>query len=93
VSSGLRFQWDARRPIGQRIVAGSVRVNGQPLDLQRSYRVTVNNFLAYGGDGYPSFKKGRGAQEGVLDHEALTQFLQSHPQLAPAAMDRVQKLN
>jgi 5'-nucleotidase len=39
-------------------VPGSVKLNGIPLEMERSYRVVTNNFLAEGGDGFPTFTKG-----------------------------------
>jgi 5'-nucleotidase len=36
----------------------SVRINGVPLDTAATYRVTTNNFLADGGDGFQSLRAG-----------------------------------
>ncbi len=38
--SGLRYAYDPRRPVGSRLVAASV--NGEPVDMDRVYSVTVN---------------------------------------------------
>lgn len=41
------------------ITSGSVtsaRINGAPLDPGRTYRMSINNFIAAGGDGYPPLK-------------------------------------
>ena len=86
------FQWDARRPQGARIVPGSVTIKGEPLNPQRRYRITINNFLASGGDSFTVFKKGRLIQRGIIDQEALAQYLQTHPRQTPAPLNRVQKL-
>ena len=45
---------------------GSLRLNGQPLDRAGSYRVTVNGFLAAGGDNFSVFKQGSEAADGVV---------------------------
>ncbi len=55
--SGASFRFDPRRPPGQRVV--EVRVNGEPLDPQRLYRVATNDFLLNGGDGYVSLARGK----------------------------------
>jgi 5'-nucleotidase len=36
--SGLCFSFDPSRPPGGRVVAGSVRVSGRPLELGRRYK-------------------------------------------------------
>lgn len=76
VSAGFTYTWDARRPVGQRIVPGSVRLDGQPLDDQRTYRLVVNSFLADGGDGATVLKAGRNRLETkITDIEALEHYL------------------
>ena len=40
---------------GSKVVAGSIRINGAPLDDAKTYRVVANNFLAEGADGFPMF--------------------------------------
>lgn len=56
--AGLRFAFDVRKPIGQRI--GKVEVRGEgdawvPLDPAKTYRVGTNNFTRSGGDDYKGF--------------------------------------
>lgn len=76
VSEGFSYAWDASQPEGRRIVPGSVRLNGAPLQMDSSYRVVTNNFLAEGGDGFPTFTKGSGrAPTNVRDIDALTNYL------------------
>jgi 5'-nucleotidase len=61
---------------GRRIVPGSVKLNGIPLEMERSYRVVTNNFLAEGGDGFPTFTKGGSrAPTNIRDIDALTSYL------------------
>lgn len=55
ISRGFSYRWDAAKPKGQRVVAGSLMLNGAPLDEAKTYRVVVNNFLAEGGDSFPLF--------------------------------------
>ncbi|HAC69683.1 MAG TPA: bifunctional metallophosphatase/5'-nucleotidase [Pseudomonas sp.] len=76
VSAGFAYVWDARRPVGQRVVSGSIRLNGVALDDRRRYRVVANNFLADGGDGAALLKEGRNRLEtGITDLEALERYL------------------
>ncbi|MDV2682871.1 5'-nucleotidase C-terminal domain-containing protein [Alkalihalophilus lindianensis] len=51
--SGLSFSFDPAKPAGSRV--GEVLVNGEQLDLVKSYSVATNNFTAAGGDGFEMF--------------------------------------
>ncbi|MYM35504.1 bifunctional metallophosphatase/5'-nucleotidase [Duganella sp. FT94W] len=76
VSDGFTYAWDEFKPEGQRVVPDSVKLNGERLDMNTSYRVVTNNFLAEGGDGFPVFKKGSNrAATNIRDIDALTQYL------------------
>ncbi len=93
-SQGFSYRWDAQRPRGQRVVPGSVLVQGEPLNPARDYRFTVNSFIATGGDGYQALKKGRDPRLGVQDIDALEAYVRSLPMLQPpAALDRIQRIN
>lgn len=48
--SGLSVVVDLAAPPGGRVK--TVAINGEPLDIGRSYQVATNDFLARGGDGY-----------------------------------------
>jgi len=91
VSEGFSYAWDDRRPAcGDRLDEASVRLNGQPLDPAASYRVTVNSFLAGGGDGLPTLAEGTDrvvAPGGDVD--ALVAWLQAHPGLTPPKGGRI----
>ena len=42
-----------------------------------TYRVTMNNFLADGGDGFTVFKEGTDVLGGELDLDALAKYLEA----------------
>jgi 5'-nucleotidase len=76
VSSALSYRWDEKRPVGSRVVPGSIRVNGAPLEDSKSYRVVANNFLAEGGDKFPEFAKGANrADTQIRDLDGLIAYL------------------
>jgi 5'-nucleotidase len=50
-------------------------LRGRPLQPASPYRVTVNSFLAAGGDGFEVLKQGKDRKDGPLDIEALTAYL------------------
>ena len=93
VSRGFGYTWDAARPLGQRVVPGSVILDRKPLDPAASYRVTVNSFLAGGGDSFPALKAGTDRRTGMMDVDALERYVQANPTLAPGKLDRIARLN
>lgn len=73
VSQGLQFTYDLDRPAGSRIV--SATFEGVPIDPQASYRVTMNSFLAAGGDSFTVFNEGTGSVTGPVDLDAFEAYL------------------
>jgi 5'-nucleotidase len=73
--SGLTERWDGARAVGQRIV--EVRVAGAALDPARSYSVTVNSFLAGGGDGFAVLTQGTNRAVGQVDLDALVTYVEA----------------
>jgi len=76
--SGLTYTFDERKPAGDRIV--EVRVNGTPLDPNRSYTVAMVDFLATGGDKYTVFREGTDIVNGPYDVDALVAYMESLPE-------------
>jgi 5'-nucleotidase len=79
VSSGLSYQWDSTRPVGSRVVPGSLKVSGAAVEDGKTYRVAANNFLAEGGDNFPEFAKGANKVDTqIRDLDALIDYLGKH---------------
>ncbi|WMT77360.1 bifunctional metallophosphatase/5'-nucleotidase [Bradyrhizobium sp. Ash2021] len=93
ISKGFAYAWDSARPDGDRILADRMSLNGTPIDPAASYRVTVNNFLSVGGDGFTVFRDGKAPQFGVYDVDALDIYFRIHSPVAPAAADRIVRIN
>jgi 5'-nucleotidase len=93
VSRGFGYSWDASKPYGDRVIAASMSINGEPVDPAKSYRVTVNNYLALGGDGFSAVKDGTAQQFGVYDSDALFAYFQAHGTIAPGVPDRIKRTN
>lgn len=82
-SAGLSYRWVDSAPPGQRVQ--DLRLDGQPITPDRSLRVTVNSFMADGGDGLRLLKAGRDRLGGGQDIDALMAHLQATtPTAAPA---------
>ena len=76
-SSSLTYRWVAKAEYGQRVQ--DVRVAGAPLMPNSDYRITVNSFLADGGDGVVMLQQGRDRLGGDLDIDALMAHLMRNP--------------
>jgi 2',3'-cyclic-nucleotide 2'-phosphodiesterase (5'-nucleotidase family) len=59
-TSGLELEYEPGRILW-------VRVNGQPLEPRREYRIVTNSFLAKRGDGQEAFGLGREVKDTYLD--------------------------
>lgn len=90
VSSTLHYAWSAAAPTGAKV--GDLRVDGVPVDPAARYRVSVNNFLAAGGDGFTGFTAGTDVTGGAVDLDALLAHLAASPALAPPSADRITAL-
>ncbi len=92
-TSGLTYLWDNARPVGDRIV--EVRDgNGGLLNPAANYSVTVNSFLAAGGDNFSVLSAGAQRQVGPVDLDALVAYILARPQPFSAAIEgRIQRIN
>jgi len=72
-SKGLAFRFDRTRPAGERIV--SLTLDSAPIDPAARFRVTINSFLASGGDGFTGFVGKPEAVTGPVDLEALETYI------------------
>jgi 5'-nucleotidase len=70
-----------------------MRLNGAPVEPENSYRVTVNGFLAVGGDGFTALKQGTSPRIGGYDVEALYAYFKAKSPIAPGPIDRIGRLN
>lgn len=84
-SNGFKYSWDGAKACNARIsnvtlrsgatVETIVDANGVVSNPAKSYRVTVNNFMADGGDGYSTFLKGTSRTGGAQDIDALVAYM------------------
>ncbi len=88
-SAGLTYRWAASAPAGQRVIG--LTLNGQAVQAEQALRITVNSFMAEGGDGFTQLKAGRQRQGGAQDMDALLDFLQTNP--APVSTPRIDWLD
>jgi 5'-nucleotidase len=60
---------------------------------QAHYGVTVNSFLADGGDGFTILRSGTDRLGGAIDLDALAAYLTAHEPTSPTPLDRITRLN
>ncbi len=74
---------------GTRVVNSSVKFSGVPIVDTQTYRITVNNFLAGGGDGFSVLTGGANAVTGPIDLDAFTAYLGAKQPVQAPALDRI----
>lgn len=93
VSIGFSYSWDASKPFGERVIVDKMTLNGKPIEPATGYRVTVNDYLAVGGDGFTVAKQGASPQYGGYDADALFTFFRAHGPIGPLPPTRILRVN
>jgi 5'-nucleotidase len=93
VSNGFTYTYDAAAAAGNRINPASIQLDGVPLDPAANYRVTVNSFLADGGDNYTVLREGTNRLGGDVDLDALEKYFVAHSPVSPGPQNRITRLN
>jgi 5'-nucleotidase len=89
VSNGFTYEWSASAPNGSKVDIASIMINGVPIDPNASYRVTVNSFLADGGDGFTVLVQGTDRLGGEVDLDALVTYFENNSPIAPGPQNRI----
>jgi 5'-nucleotidase len=90
--SGLSYTWDSTKPAGQKVVDIKLP-DGTALDPNKPYSLTVNSFLSGGGDGFTAFIDGKNKEIGMVDLDALVNFISAQPKpFSYTIQNRIQKL-
>lgn len=88
--SGMKLEFDARRPKGDRITG--LTIAGKPLDPAARYKLATNEYIAGGGDGYASLKKGKSlidASAATLMATVVMDYIAAKGTVAPAVEGRI----
>ncbi len=93
VSKGFTYSYDSTAPKGSKVDPASIKLNGVTLDPAKTYRVTMNSFLATGGDNFVAFKSGVNVLQlpNLVDVDAFLAYVKANPNLAGGAQDRIIK--
>jgi 5'-nucleotidase len=91
VSAGFTYSYDSTLPLGSRV--SDMRLDGTPIDPAATYRITTNDFLANGGDGFTALTAGQDrATAPGFDIDALTAYLGANAPVPPGPANRITKL-
>ena len=87
VSQGFEYTYDPTRDRGDRIT--SMTLDGEPIVADAVYTVTVNSFLAAGGDNFPAFAQGSNAADsGKVDLQSMVDYFVANPVASPDYVQR-----
>lgn len=93
VSKSLTYQYHTVANACEKVDRTSILINGKALDVNRSYRVVANNFLASGGDGFSAFKQGIERVTGVIDTDALESYVATRSPLHADREARITRID
>ncbi|MCZ0980549.1 bifunctional metallophosphatase/5'-nucleotidase [Streptomyces diastatochromogenes] len=82
VSKGLTYTLDMTKTGADRVVDGTIKLNGEAIDPAKTYRVAMNEFLAGGGDGFGALATGTNKLVGASDLDVFNAYLASHSSAA-----------
>ena len=75
--SGLKMVYDRQALPGQKLI--SVQISGQPIDLNKNYKIVTNSFLAAGGGEYGIFKQPTDAEDSYMPlRDIMADYIKKH---------------
>ncbi len=89
VSNGFTYTWSQSAPTGNKVDIASIQINGAAIDPNATYRITVNSFLADGGDNFSVLKQGTNRLGGAVDTDALEAYFKAFSPVAPGPQNRI----
>lgn len=93
ISHSFEYAWDSSKPVGNRVMFSSMKINGKPVDLKAKYRVAANEYLATGGSNFSVFKEGTDPVYSVPDIEAVVNYFAKKSPIIYPKQDRIVDIN
>jgi 5'-nucleotidase/UDP-sugar diphosphatase len=95
---GLKYVFDPSLPVGSRIVSVHVKQSDgtfAPIDLEEVYKLTSNDFMRKGGDGYSMFAENAidPYDAGAVMADAVAEYIGENSPVSPAVEGRITKLD
>ena len=92
VSDGFAYTYTASAPTGSKVDASSIKIDGVTVVPATPYRVTMNSFLAPGGDRFFEFANCTDDLGGETDTDALARYFADHSPVPPGPQTRITRL-
>ena len=83
MSAGFNYAWSASGAACDKVDPQSIRINGVMVMPGATYRVTVNSFLADGGDNFSVLTQGTDRLGGAVDTDAFENYFAANSPVAP----------
>jgi len=89
VSAGFTYSWSLSAPACNKVDPTTIKINGVTVNAGDSYRVTVNSFLADGGDNFLVLKLGTDRLGGDVDTDAFEKYFVANSPVPPGPQNRI----
>jgi len=89
VSVGFTYTWKLSGPVCDKVDPATIKIGTTTVSPTASYRVTVNSFLAEGGDSFPILVQGTNRLGGEVDTDALERYIATNSPVAPGPRNRI----
>jgi 5'-nucleotidase len=89
VSNGFTYSWSLSGGICEKVDPATIQIHGVTVEYGASYRVTVNSFLADGGDSFPVLVEGTNRLGGEVDTDAFEKYFAANSPVAPGPQNRI----
>ncbi len=87
--AGIKFSFDPSKEVGKRVNVEDTIIAGEKIDLNKTYKVVTNDFIAAGGDGYTMFEGKDFVGEGGLLSDLLKDKFKEVKTVAPKLEARI----
>lgn len=89
ISQGFSYAFNPDGEVGALVDPASITLNGQKVDPAASYRVTVNDFMADGGDGFTVLTEGTDRVTGPSALDVFIAYFGEKSPVRPGAQNRI----
>jgi 5'-nucleotidase len=89
VSSGFEYEWSAGAAVGSKVDPTTIKIAGVTVVAGSDYRITVNSFMADGGDNFSVLPTGTQRLGGEVDLDALVTYFDLNSPVAPGPQSRI----
>lgn len=86
--AGMTYKIDPNKPAGDRV--HSIMIDGEPIDMDKTYVLATNDFMAAGGDEYTMFIDASLLNEYPALDEAVITYIKKQGTVSPETEGRIQ---